>query len=330
MTTLAGLPRTRCSCTGRRLAPLTAVLAILCALWPRRRRRRFRLSLVLALSRIVDVVLTLTTSASGCTTKVSTGRSCRGTELGSDDLLLHRALGSPSRSRSCTCSHTGPTSTRTVAHGTRRRRTVLMGASSIVGVVGLGHSGAESEVGRSISPCGGRHRRAAVRSAACPPSPRAVTQTKGRIMAELSDKAQEFAGRAQEVTGDLTGDDHLRRGDRGPGRGRGEAKGRRGDAGRQREGFRRRRFGAGKAEGVRARRARDGIGPTGRHRTGRRRCGPAALLVRRRVRTSHRARAQPCGRHEGRHRRAEGGHRQVTPGPHHHGGAARVLRLTPA
>lgn len=150
MTTLAGLPAHALLVHGVVvLAPLTAVLAILCAVWPAARQRFVWLVLALA---VINMVLTPLTTSAGqwLYNQESEHRPIlqKHEELG--ETMVYYSIALLVVAVAIAVLHV-------LAHRTDKTRTVvtvlvavaavLVGASSIVGVVDIGHTGAEAKWG---------------------------------------------------------------------------------------------------------------------------------------------------------------------------------------
>ncbi|BBX68867.1 DUF2231 domain-containing protein [Mycolicibacterium psychrotolerans] len=150
MTTIAGLPAHALLVHGVVvLAPLTAILAILCAVWPAARARF--VWLVVALAAVNLVLTPLTTSAGEWLYNLESEHRPileKHEELG--ETMIYYSVALLAVAIAIAVLHV-------LAHRTDRTRTVatvvvavaavLVGVSSIVGVVGIGHSGAEAKWG---------------------------------------------------------------------------------------------------------------------------------------------------------------------------------------
>ncbi|KMO80281.1 hypothetical protein BST22_05105 [Mycolicibacterium chubuense] len=150
MTTLAGLPAHALLVHGVVvLAPLTAILAILCAVWPAARQRF--VWLVVALAAINLALTPLTTSAGQWLyNQESEHRPIleKHEELG--ETMIYYSIGLLVVALAIAVLHVlahRTDKTRTVATVVVAVAAVLVGASAIVGVVGIGHSGAEAKWG---------------------------------------------------------------------------------------------------------------------------------------------------------------------------------------
>lgn len=150
MTTLAGLPAHALLVHGVVvLAPLTAILAILCAVWPAARQRF--VWLVVALAAINLALTPLTTSAGQWLyNQESEHRPIleKHGELG--ETMIYYSVGLLVVALAIAVLHVlahRTDKTRTVATVVVAVAAVLVGASAIVGVVGIGHSGAEAKWG---------------------------------------------------------------------------------------------------------------------------------------------------------------------------------------
>jgi membrane-associated PAP2 superfamily phosphatase len=150
MTTLAGLPAHALLVHGVVvLAPLTAILAILCAVWPAARQRF--VWLVVALAAINLALTPLTTSAGQWLyNQESEHRPIleKHEELG--ETMIYYSIGLLVVALAIAVLHVlahRTDKTRTVATVVVAVAAVLIGASAIVGVVGIGHSGAEAKWG---------------------------------------------------------------------------------------------------------------------------------------------------------------------------------------